>query len=148
MVWDPYEEIRRFEERMNKLFEDFWRKGGRPLLAPGRTALEPYREPYTDLVEGDKEVIATIELPGFEKSDIKVNITENRLEVSAERKAEKKEEKEGYIYQERYGGRFYRSIPLPCRVDASKTKASYNNGILEVKMPKLEETGKTTIKVE
>lgn len=157
--WDPYEERRRMQRRMEKMFEDFWAGLGwtRPRL-PGRKAgivpfegaeiYEPFREPFTDIVETDKEVIVTAEIPGVEKSDIKINATEDRIEISAETKREAKEEKKGYLRKERSYERFYRASSLPAAVDASKAKASYKNGVLEVTLPKTEATKKTSVKVE
>lgn len=57
----------------------------------------------------DKEVIATAEMPGLEKEDIKINLTEDRLEVSAETKREEKREEKGYVYRERRMGGYYRA---------------------------------------
>ena len=157
--WDPYEEVRRMQRRMEKMFEDFWARPGwtRPRL-PGKKGeiepfegaeiYEPFREPFTDVVETDKEVIVTAEIPGVEKSDIKINATEDRIEISAETKREAKEEKKGYMRRERSYEKFYRALTLPATVDAGKAKASYKNGVLEVALPKTEVTKKTTVKVE
>jgi len=158
-MWDTFREIRRLEERMNRLFNEFWESPelvgwrGPRLLGPGKeTALPALREglrmPAVDVSEDDKEVKVTAEIPGVSKEDIKINITENHIEISAETKAETKEERKGYVYRERRYGSFYRSLALPSPVDANKTKASYKNGILEVVMPKSEKVKKTQIKVE
>lgn len=84
------------------------------------------RMPASEIVETDKEVIVTAEVPGVEKGDISINATEDSIEVSAE----KKEEKKGYFMQERHYGRFY------------------NNGVLEVRLPKTESPKRRGIKVE
>jgi HSP20 family protein len=88
-MWrDPWEELRKFERRMNRLFDEFWTYGPR-LLPSGRAELEPAkisletREPYTDIQETDKEVILTAEMPGVDKKDIKINATEDGIEISA-----------------------------------------------------------------
>lgn len=160
MRWlDPYEEIRRMQRRMEKMFEDFWERPGwtRPALPGKRGEIEPFegaeiyehfREPFTDVIETDKEVIVTAEIPGVEKSDIKISAAEDRVEISAETKREVKEEKKGYVRRERSYEKFYRALTLPAAVDASKAKASYKNGVLEVTLPKTEATKKTSVKVE
>lgn len=152
MWWDLYDEIRRMEERMERLFSDFW--GGRPvgLLTEGRGGLVPYseryREPYADVQETDKEVIVTAEIPGVNKGDINIKVTDNGIEISAEAKHEAKEEKEGVIRSGRFYSKFYKFLSLPSKVHGDKAKATYKNGVLEIKLPKAETEKKTTIKVE
>ncbi len=146
-IWD----FRRFEEMMNRMFEDWGMPGMRPLLTSGeRGEMVPAesRKPFIDLVETDKEVIATAEMPGLEKQDIKINLTEDRLEISAETKHEEKKEEKGYVYKERRSGSYYRAISLPSPVDPDNSKASYNNGVLEIKMPKTEIKKKKPLKIE
>lgn len=150
--WDPYDEIRELERRMSRLFREFWGRGPR-LLGTGETAIEPYkgevgiREPFTDIQESDKEIIVTAEIPGVDKRDIRINATEDRLEISAETKYEAKEEKEGYVRKERSYGRFYRALTLPATVKSQEAKASYKNGVLEVILPKVEAVKKTRVKI-
>ncbi len=149
---EPWDDFRRFEEMMNRMFEDFWgRPMSRRLLASGEGgAVVPFeqRKPFIDLIENDKEIIATAEMPGLEKQDIKINITEDRIEISAETKREEKKEEKGYIYRERRSGSYYRAISLPSPVDPDKSKATYKNGVLEVRMPKTEVKKKTPLKIE
>lgn len=149
---EQWDDFRRFEEMMNRMFEEFrGRPSRRRLLSSGeRGAIVPaeYREPFIDVIETDKEVIATAEMPGLEKPDIKINVTEDRLEISAETKMEEKKEEKGYVYRERRSGSYYRAISLPSPVDPDKSKASYKNGVLEIKMPKTEVKKKTPLKIE
>ena len=148
---DIRDDFRRFEEMMNRMFEDFWGRPRRQLLPSGeRGEMLPaeYRQPFIDIVETDKEVIATAEMPGLEKEDIKINLTEDRLEISAETKQEEKKKEKGYVYREIRSGSYYRSITLPSPVDADNAQASYKNGILEIEMPKKEVKEKKEIKVE
>src|SRR3989304_6435039 len=147
---EPWDDFRRFEEIMNRMFEEFWGRPSRRRLLPSgeRGAVVPaeYREPFIDVIETDKEVIATAEMPGLEKQDIKINLTEDRLEISAETKHEEKKEEKGYLYKERRSGSYYRAISLPSPVDPDTSKASYNNGVLEIKMPKTEIKKKKPLK--
>ena len=149
---EPWDDFRRFEEMMNRMFENFSGKTtSRRLLSSGeRGAVVPseYREPFIDLVESDKEIIATAEMPGLEKQDIKINVTEDMLEISAETKQEEKKEEKGYIYRERRSGSYYRAISLPSPVDPDNSKATYENGVLEIKMPKTEVKKKTLLMIE
>ena len=149
---DMFDEFRRFEEAMNSMFEEFWGmpmpSSRRLLPASSERAIERYRKPFIDIVESDKEVVATAEMPGLEKGDIKINLTEDRLEISAETKHDEEKKEKGYIYKERRSGSYYRAISLPSSIDPANAKASYNNGVLEIKMPKTEIERKTPIKVE
>ena len=153
MFSDEFDEFRIFEENMNRMFEKIWGiPVNRSLLLPGeRTttgAIEKYRKPFIDLVETDKEVIATVEMPGLDKGDIKINLTEDKLEISAETKHEEETKEKGYIYKERRSGSYYRRISLPSSIDSDNSKASYNNGILQITMPKTEIKKKKPLKVE
>ena len=149
---EPWDDFRRFEEMMNRMFENFSGKTtSKRLLSSGeRGAVVPseYREPFIDVMESDKEIIATAEMPGLEKQDIKINVTEDMLEISAETKQEEKKEEKGYIYRERRSGSYYRAISLPSPVDPDKSKATYENGVLEIKMPKTEVKKKTPLMIE
>ena len=149
---EPFDDFRRFEEMMNRMFESFWgRPTSRRLLSSGeRGAVVPSekREPFIDVMDGDKEIIATAEMPGLEKKDIKINVTEDMLEISAETKQEEKKEEKGYIYRERRSGSYYRAISLPSPVDPDNSKATYENGVLEIKMPKTEVKKKTPLMIE
>ncbi len=150
---DTWDEFRRFEEMMNRMFEEFWgRPSGRRRMLPsgerGEIAPAEYREPFIDLIETDKEITATAEMPGLEKEDIKINLTEDRLEISAETSREEKKEEKGYVYRERRSGSYYRAITLPSPVDPDSSKATYKNGVLEIKMPKTEVKKKKPVEIE
>lgn len=154
---DTWDEFRRFEEMMDRMFERLWGTPRRRFL-PSRRLLLPgekgeiipaeYREPFVDIVETEKELIATAEMPGLEKEEIKINLTEDRLEISAETKYEEEKEEKGYVYRERGAGRYYRAMSLPSPVDPDNSKASYKNGVLEIKMPKTEIKEKKQLSVE
>jgi len=148
MVLDDF---RRFEEMMNRIYRDFWGTPSRQLLPSGeRESLLPAqtRQPFIDIIDSDKELIATAEIPGFEKEDMSINLTTDRLEISAETKKEEKKEEEGYIYRERHSGKYYRAVSLPSTIDPDNAKASYKNGVLEIKMPKSEIKKKKTLQIE
>ena len=148
MAWDDF---RRFEEMMNRMYEDFWGRPSRQLLPSGEgEGLLPaqVRQPFIDIIEGDKELVATIEIPGLEKEDISINLTSDRLEISAETKKEEKKEEEGYIYRERHSGKYYRAVSLPSTIDPDNAKASFKNGVLEIKMQKSEIKKKKPLQIE
>jgi HSP20 family protein len=89
-----------------------------------------------DLADNGKEYVVTAELPGITKEDLNVEVTENSIEISSEKKTEENEEEEGYVRRERRYSNFYRSIPLPDSVIPGKADAELKEGILTVKLPK------------
>lgn len=92
--------------------------------------------PNTDVVETDKEIQITAELPGLEEKDVQINLADNVLTIKGEKKAEKEEKDKNYRLVERSYGSFSRSIQLPPGTDAGTIKASISKGVLTVVIPK------------
>ncbi len=146
--WNIRDQMRRMQEETDKLFEGF--AGFQPFgtyryreVLPSHTESEivcnNYKQPIADMWETDKDVLATIEIPGVQKEDININLEKDSLEIRVEKKDEFKEEdkKHGiYRLERRYGG-YYRNMSLPENVDPNKIKATYANGVLELRMPKV-----------
>ena len=91
--------------------------------------------------EGDHYVITT-EMPGVSKEDIKLNVSDNTIEISAEHKEEEEEKKKNFVRKERKSVSYNRTLPLPEKVDSSKATAKLNNGILTVEINKVTPTPK------
>jgi HSP20 family protein len=140
-----YTYIRRFAEEMDRLFENFGLQSGfrmPSLLSRGHELLR--REagfasgvwsPRLDVIEREGQFIVRADLPGLARDDIKVDVVDDVLTLQGERKHCKKEERDGYCYNECDYGSFYRSLPLPAGADSSKTAAHFQNGVLEIVMP-------------
>ncbi|WP_290597268.1 MULTISPECIES: Hsp20/alpha crystallin family protein [unclassified Archaeoglobus] len=131
MFVDPFEEFRRMQERFNRLLEDFSR------FPEFKEYLKEYRMgmPVDVIDEGDNiKVIADI--PGFNKEDIEIYFENGDIVIKAERKEEVEEKKRDYIRKERRMGRFYRRISLPADINKDEVKAKYNNGVLEITIPR------------
>jgi len=137
MIFDPFEELRRIQERLSRLLE---------LERIGPRVVRP--ELPIDLLDEGERVRVIADLPGFKKDDIEVFVENGDLVIRAERKEEIEEKDVNYLRRERRFGRVYRRITLPSDVDLEKIKASYNNGILEITIPKTERTKRRIIKVE
>jgi len=147
-----YTYMRRFAEEMDRLFENFGLQSGfrmPSLLSRGHELLR--REagfapgvwsPRIDVVEREGQFMVRADLPGLTREDIKVDVVDDVLTLQGERKHCKKEEREGYCYNECDYGSFYRSIPLPAGADSSKTTAQFQNGVLEIVMPMTPQEGK------
>jgi HSP20 family protein len=137
---------------LDRMFEDFLGRRLRPFW-PERwwpTAGMEITTPAVDLYEEKDDIVVKAELPGLEKDNIEVNLSENRLTIKGEKKQEEEVKKEGYYRSERSYGSFLRTLELPTEVQTDKVKAAFKNGILEIRLPKTEETKKkeTKVKVE
>lgn len=145
--WDPFEEMKAFKKRMDKAFEEFFKKPEMKLLEHEKN-LPALKEPASDVMIKGDEAIVKIDLPGVDKKDIQLNVTENYVEVKAEKEQETKIEKKGLFKQERSYAGFYRVIPLPAEVKAEDADASYKNGVLEVRIPLKEKLKKQKKKIK
>ena len=128
--WDPFEEIRRTQERLNQLFEDFmpmeeW-GGGRVYT------------PAVDIKEEEDKLVVTTDLPGINKEDVEINLKEDMLEIRAKTGKEKETEEEGYIRRERAYTQFYRAVRLPTSVKEEGSTAKLENGVLTITLPKMQ----------
>lgn len=90
-----------------------------------------------EVEENDKEIVVRVEAPGMEKEDFKITIEGNMLYLSGEKRYERESHNRTYHVMECAYGSFQRSIPLPRSVDADNAQASYKNGVLNIRLPKL-----------
>ena len=133
--WDPFEEMKMMHEEMDRLFGNFF---GPRALPPAEKSeqKELAMLPVTGINETEKEVIATFEIPGAKKEEIELNVNENSIEVKAEQKHEREEKGKDFYGYTKTSSSFYRKMPLPSAVKPAESKASYENGVLKVAMPK------------
>jgi len=129
--------------RMSRLFEEFPEFIESSQMPAPREA----QVPYVDVIDRDTDIVITVDLPGVDKNDISISVKDNMLEISAEKKTAGEHEQEGYLRRERGYSRFYRAIRLPTPVDESKAHASFNNGVLEITMPKTEKKKGSSIPI-
>src|SRR4051794_17595521 len=136
--WDPSRELTSLQGEMNRLFNTFF---DTPTGANGSNG-GTYRRwvPAMDLVETEDTYVLRADLPGVAEEDVSIEVEDNVLTVSGERKAEHEAKGEGYYRVERAFGRFSRALTLPEGVDAEAVAASFDAGVLEVRIPKPEET--------
>jgi HSP20 family protein len=104
--------------------------------------------PAVDVIEGKDSIKVKADLPGFTKDQITVSVKDDLLMIQGERKEEKESEENGYSRVERAFGSFSRVVELPSEVDINKVKATYQNGVLELVLPKKEGEKSTQIKIE
>lgn len=143
-TWDPIDELRRMQYRMSRLFEEFPEYiESSQLPAPRESQV-----PYVDVIDREKDIVVTVDLPGVDKNDIRINVRDNTLEISAEKKTAREHEDEGYLRRERGYSRFYRTIRLPTQVDEARAQAGFNNGVLEITLPKAEKKAGSNIPIK
>jgi HSP20 family protein len=135
--WEPVREITSIQNEMNRLFNTFF---DTPTTGNGGNGGGPRRwVPAMDLVETEDHFVLKADLPGLAEGDVNLEVEDNVLTVSGERKAEHEDKREGYVRVERSYGSFRRSLTLPEGVDAEAVSASFDKGVLEVRIPKPEE---------
>ena len=104
--------------------------------------------PRVDIAETDKEFSIKAEIPDVKREDVKVSVDNGVLIITGERKQEKEEKNKKYHRVERFYGSFTRSFTLPANIDESKVEASFKDGMLNLSIPKIEETKPKAIDVK
>lgn len=104
--------------------------------------------PAVDVVENEDGIVVSAELPGLAPSDLKITVENGVLSISGERKQEREEKKAEYHLVERQYGKFERSFQLPRTVDADKVKAKFENGVLNIELPKLAQAKPKQIEIK
>jgi HSP20 family protein len=133
--WEPVRELNTLQSEMNRLFNTLF---DAPVPGDGGGAVRRWI-PAMDLVETDEDFVLRADLPGLSEGDVNIELEDSVLTVSGERKSEHEERKEGYYRVERASGAFSRSLTLPEGVNPEGIKASFDRGVLEVRIPKPEE---------
>jgi HSP20 family protein len=143
MRWDPFSELNALRQYMNRFLEAPWQRGGR-----GGWGIEGYG-PRVDIYQTEDEVVASAELPGIEsKEDIELSVTEDTLTIRGEFKRAQDLKDDNFYHSERYYGTFSRTVPLPAEVRPDQARATYRNGILEVRIPKSDQGKKKPVRID
>lgn len=137
--WDPFEELDAFRNRLDRLMAR---------MNPELPANVADWRPVADIVETKDAILVKAELPGIAEKDIHVELEANLLTISGERKDEKVTEEKGIHQVERLFGRFVRAFTLPPNVKMDEIKATFSDGLLEITIPKKEESKPKEIKLE
>lgn len=137
---NPFQMMSRFARDMEQLFQDF---GGFDFPTFFKTDFPPLRlefekvewMPQVEVFRNNGQFTVRADLPGLTKDDVKVDVTDELLTISGERKEEKEEKEEGFYRSERSYGSFYRQIPLPEGAMTENAAATFLNGVLEITVP-------------
>jgi HSP20 family protein len=148
--WRPFMDLTRWERDMDRMMEDFFGRRPRPWWPPRWFGNEEMQltAPAVDMFEEKDDIVVKAEIPGMEKENIEVNLTDHTLTIKGEKKKEDEVKKENYYRSERSYGSFLRTLPLPADVQGDKVKASFKNGVLEVRLPKTEAAKAKEVKVK
>jgi HSP20 family protein len=133
--WEPLRELASIQNEMNRLFGTVFDS---PSPSGNGNTLRRWM-PAMDLVETDDHFVLRADLPGLGEGDVNIEVEDNVLTVSGERKTEHETTKEGYHRVERAFGSFSRSLTLPEGVDADAVTAGFDRGVLEIRIPKPEQ---------
>ncbi len=152
--WDPFHELEHWEpisrepiraleqmqKQMNRLMER--------LIPSGNGGFSAFSYiPSAEMEETPNDICLKLEIPGMEAKDLNVDVTEDSVSISGERKSETKTEEKGMIRSEFHYGKFQRNIPLPAHVQNDKVQAEYKNGILTLTLPKVEGEKHKAVKI-
>ncbi len=149
--WEPFREMVAWNNVVDRLLNDRWGQVPvmRPVPATGRALHNgDGRLLAIDLYATDKDVVVKAAVPGVRPEEVEVTVTDDVLAIRGEIKEEKGVETENYFLRERRHGTFSRSIALPVPVQAEKAEAVFEQGILTLTLPKIEEVRPKTIKVQ
>jgi HSP20 family protein len=137
----PFGMLERFADQIDSIFDEFGL--GRSWLAP-RLGASPFRSafqgaatwmPAVEVSHQNNELVVRADLPGMKKEDVSVDVTDNEITISGERRQEHESEQGGVYRSERSYGSFHRTIPLPEGAITDQAKATFNDGVLEIRMP-------------
>jgi HSP20 family protein len=133
--WEPLREFSTLQNEMNRLFNTVF---DAPAPGNGSNTMRRWM-PAMDLVESGDHFVLRADLPGLSEEDVKIELEDTTLTISGERAAEHESKDEGYYRLERAFGAFSRTLQLPKGIDPEAVSASFDRGVLEVRIPKPEE---------
>ncbi|MDF5711865.1 MAG: Hsp20/alpha crystallin family protein [Nostoc sp. S4] len=138
--WNPWREIDTLQRQLDNLFED-------TRVPSGVFNRDFIKVPAAELQETDDAIHLKLELPGIDAKDLDIQVTEDAVQISGQRKSETKTEEKGTTKTEFYYGKFQRVIPLSARIQNTNVTADYKDGILHLTLPKTEQEKNKVVKV-
>jgi HSP20 family protein len=138
--WDPFNEMMSLRQAMNSLLEDAWIRPGRALAGEGVHA-------PLDVAESDQDLTVKVVLPGVKPEDLDITVIGNVLTIKAESREESEDKQQNWHRKEIRYGKFHRTLELPTAVESDHADASFENGVLTLKLPKAEAAKPKSIKV-
>jgi len=137
--WSPFDTLEELQSDINRIF----------------TRSLTREKPWVGMFQPDLEIreesdayVLSVDLPGVRKEDLNISVHGNRLTLKGERKQNKENKEKGYHYSEKYYGAFTRSMEFPLEIQSDKVKASYNDGVLQIVLPKAESAKPRQVSIE
>ena len=130
----PRHEMRRMQREFDRLFDNFF-----PTQTSNGNGESAVWAPRTDLSETEDAYLINLDLPGLTKEDVEISFHDGTLIISGERQHEETEEDRTFVRVERSYGRFYRAFTLPQTADTENIEATFGDGVLNIRVPKVEE---------
>lgn len=141
--FEPFRNVGEIQQEVNRLFDNFF---GRPASQAARG--DRVWAPLVDMYETKDDLLLMVEVPGVQEKDVTVSITGDLLSIKGERRFDQEVKEPSVLHLERVYGRFERLVQLPMPVQSDKVKATYRDGVLEVRLPKAEEVKPRQIKID
>lgn len=132
-IGSPFRMLERFADEVDRMFEEFG--FGRGWHRPGFMTESMSWTPQIDISQRNNELVIRADLPGMNKEDVKVDVSDDAITIQGERRREHEEDRAGAYRIERSYGSFYRAIPLPEGALTEQAKATFKDGVLEITMP-------------
>ena len=131
--WAPFQDLDVIERRMRRMLEDF--------------GVAPAPLPAADMYETENELVVELDVPGFEETDLVLEVADSTLTIKGERRKEKEEKEKSFYLRERLEKHFERRFKLPPEADLDHVEAKFHTGVLEVHVPKVEEAKARKIEI-
>ena len=131
--WAPFGDLDIMDRRMRRMLEDFGVAGA--------------RLPTSDVLETEKELIVKLDAPGFAETDLSLEVSDHTLAVRGEKSEATDDEDAHFFVRERMDARFERLFVLPPEVDMNKAEATFKEGVLEVRVPKIERVSPRKVEI-
>jgi len=141
--WEPFRDMVSLREAMGRLFEDSFVRPG-----TSRLSVSPKGALAVDVYETSDDVVVKTAIPGADPDDVDISLTGDTLTIKAEIKADEEVDEEDYVYRERRLGTYSRSFGLPSLVEANGAEAEVENGVLTLRLPKVEEAKPKAIEIK
>lgn len=124
-IWSPMDHLFREFSDLSKFMD-----------MPNVPVLFKGGEPKVDIIQGETDVVVKADVPGVNKEDLQVTVTEDSVTIRGEVKSDYNEKKDNYFHAERFFGSYSRTLPLPTLVESDQAKAGFENGVLTITVPK------------
>jgi HSP20 family protein len=138
--WDPFDDVSTLRRSMERLFDDMYTRH------PTTTAM--VWEPAVEMYETDNDVVVKASLPNIDPKSVDITVTNDAITLKGATKVEEEQKGRNFYRRELRYGTFARTLPLTTEVKSAEAKATYKDGILEVRIPKSERVKPTSVKVQ